>query len=292
MSVRVSLVFLILFSGSVGLAQANPLTQGEYLTRAAGCLGCHTEPAKAGQVYAGGRALDTPFGRFFSPNITADLQTGIGGWSDDDFIAALAKGQRPDGSQYFPIFPFTSYTKMTRQDMLAIKQYLFSLPKVVKQNKPHDVAAPFSWRWLQAGWKMLFFSEGEAAKVEGRDENWHRGRYLADAVLHCSECHTPRNRLGVLDSSQYLAGSNNGPEGKTVANITPHKGTGIGGWTKPDVIALLKEGMLPDFDNVQGSMEEVVTNSSSHLTAADLDAIAAYLLSLPPVENKIGKTTP
>lgn len=278
--------------GYAGQAATASMQEGEYLTRAAGCFGCHTDSKAGGKPYAGGRALQTPFGRFYSPNITADKREGIGAWSDEDFVRALREGLRPDGTHYFPVFPYTSYSKMTREDMLAIKSYLFSLPAIDQKNKAHDISPPFSWRWLQAGWKLLFFNNAEASIPKNKSKAWLRGRYLVDAVVHCGECHTPRNMFGGLRQDAYLSGTSAGPEGELVANITPDNSTGIGDWTKGDIVTLLKEGLLPDFDNVQGSMEEVITNSLAHLSDDDLNAISEYLLSVPAVENKIERKSP
>lgn len=258
--------------------------KGAYLTAAAGCQACHTDPGNK-KAFAGGRPLKTPFGVFFSPNITPDYKNGIGNWTEEEFIAAVKKGMSPDGSHYFPAFPYTSYVKMTDEDAKAIFSYLKSLPPVDRKNKAHEIGAPFSWRWLQFGWKLLFFDDGAPAPLA--DKKLERGRYLVDALGHCGECHTPRNSLGGLDQSRYLAGMAGGGEGELVSNITPDAKTGIGDWSVDDMVSFLETGMKPDFDDVQGSMEEVISHGTSKLTKEDREAMAAYLISITPIENKI-----
>lgn len=266
-------------------AGADEIVQrGAYLTAAAGCKACHTDPGDK-KAFAGGRALKTPFGIFYSPNITPDEENGIGNWTEEEFIEAVKKGISPDGSHYFPAFPYTSYAKMTDEDATAIYAYLKSLPPKGQANKDHEIGAPFSWRWLQFGWKILFFDDAVPAPLN--DKKLDRGRYLVDALGHCGECHTPRNALGGLDRSRYLAGMAGGGEGELVSNITPDKKTGIGDWSVGDMVSFLETGMKPDFDDVQGSMEEVISHGTSKLTKEDREAMAAYLISITPIENKI-----
>ena len=200
--------------------------RGEYLVRAGGCFSCHT--AAGGQPLAGGRALATPFGTFYSPNITPDPETGIGRWTDAQFLRALREGVRPDGANYFPVFPYPSFTEIIDNDALAIKVYLFSVPAVRQDNRPHDVVFPFSWRVLQTGWKLLFFTPGPFQPDPERSAAYNRGAYLVTALAHCGECHTPRNFFGATRSDQRLSGTSDGPDGQLVPNITPDPGTGIG----------------------------------------------------------------
>lgn len=264
-------------------ADEGAVARGAYLVRAGGCVACHTAPG--GAEFAGGRAMKTPFGTFYPPNITADAETGIGRWSDADFLRALQNGVSPAGEHYFPVFPFTSYTKAAPADLLAIKAYLFSLPPVVAPRKSHDIGFPFSIRALQAGWKLLFFRPGEFRPRAGASPAVNRGAYLVQALGHCGECHTPRNPAGGLLIGLALAGTRDGPDGESVPNITPDRETGLGGWSGAEIAELLASGTKPDFDNVQGSMAEVVDDGTSHLTEADRSAIAAYLLSLPPIRH-------
>ena len=258
-----------------------PIARGEYIFNAADCLGCHTVP-KTGQRLAGGRALKTPFGTFFTPNITPDRETGIGGWTDQDFIRALREGRSPNGTAYFPVFPYTSFTHLTDQDLRDLKAYLDAQPPVSQRNKPHEVSPPFGWRFLLPVWQALFLDKDGLPEETGRDERWKRGRYLVRAAGHCGECHSPRNFLGAVDHSRMLAGSPTGPEGKAVPNITPDPEKGIGKWSEGEVTFLLEIGMQPDGDFVGGGMNEVVDNSTSKLTAEDRAAIAAYLRTVPP----------
>lgn len=265
------------------------LARGAYLSRAAGCMSCHTLPGDDGQPFAGGRALETPFGTFYSPNITPDPETGIGEWSDEDFVRALRSGEAPEGHLYYPVFPYPSYTRMREDDMLAIKDYLFSLVPVRAVNKKHDAVFPLGWRFLLNGWTLLNFDEGELRDDPDKSAEWNRGRYLVDAMSHCGECHTPRGLFGGTDSAMYLAGTRDGPDGELVPNITPHE-TGIADWSEADIAYLLQTGMKPSFDDVQGSMAEAVEDGLSHLTEDDLNAIAVYLKSVPPIENRVERT--
>src|SRR5947207_5019171 len=204
------------------LAEEDAVARGEYLVRAGGCFSCHTAPG--GEALAGGRALATPFGTFYSPNITPDPDTGIGRWTDAQFLRALREGVRPDGANYFPVFPYPSFTGITDSDALAIKAYLFSVPAVRQDNRPHDVAFPFSWRVLQTGWKLLFFTPGPFQLAAERSTAYNRGAYLATALAHCGERHTPRNFLGATRSGDRLSGPSGGPDGQLVPHITPDPG--------------------------------------------------------------------
>jgi mono/diheme cytochrome c family protein len=262
--------------------------RGEYLVRAGGCFSCHTAPD--GAPLAGGRALATPFGVFYSPNITPDRETGIGRWSDADFVRALHKGVSPSGQNYFPVFPYPSFTGISVEDAAAIKAYLFSLAPVQARNRPHDVSFPFSWRFLQSGWKLLFFRKGPFHADPASDEATNRGAYLVTALGHCGECHTPRNPFGAMRRSLWLAGTVDGPDGDHVPNITPDQATGIGNWSDRDIVALLADGTTPDQTHVEGSMKEVVADGTKFLSDEDRKAIALYLKAQRPIVNKITST--
>ena len=274
----------MLLTAPAGAAEPDVVARGAYLATAADCVACHTDSAHSGRPYAGGRALATPFGTFYSPNITPDPETGIGRWSDAQFLRALHEGVRPDGANYFPVFPYPSFTKITDADARAIKAYLFSLPAVRQANRNHDVPFPFSWRFLQNGWKWLFFDEGRFQPAAERSAGYNRGAYLVTALAHCGECHTPRNWFGATEPDRFLAGNPHGPDGKRVPNITPDPKTGIGNWTEDDIIVMLTDGHTPDFDEVGGAMAEVV-KSTARLTAEDRRAIAAYLKALPAIRS-------
>lgn len=279
-------VALSLYVSVFGHAAAIENGSGKYLTAAAGCLTCHTALEKEAIPFAGGHPLKTPFGIFYTPNITPDLKTGIGSWSEADFLRALKQGLRPDGSHYFPAFPYPSYARMTDEDALRIFGYLKTLEPVSLKNREHEVSAPFSWRWLQWGWKLLFFDPSPDNAPLKATAEVTRGEYLTNALGHCGECHTPRNFLGGPRNSVAFSGVEKGQPGGEVSNITPDKQTGIGDWTKGDIVSFLQTGLKPDYDDVQGSMEDVIRHGTSKLTPEDRAAIAAYLLALKPVQHK------
>ena len=264
--------------------QTDQIDKGRYLTIAGGCISCHTDFKRRGKPFAGGAPIPTPFGTFVPPNITPSREHGIGNWSDEDFICAMREGKNPDGAHYFPAFPYTSYTKITETDLKAMKAYLFTLAPVDEASPPHDISFPFSWRFLQIGWKMLFFREGEFRPDSAKSAEVNRGAYLANALAHCGECHTPRNRLGGLDYDRWMAGTPNGPENEKIPNITPDSETGLS-WSVPQIVEYLKTGQNPDFDFAGSMMADVIAHNTGKLTDADLKAIAVYLKSLPPVRH-------
>ncbi|MBE7637433.1 c-type cytochrome [Sneathiella sp. P13V-1] len=267
-SVLMGMVCLFSFSS---LLQA---AEGEYLTAIAGCKGCHTKEEGA-TPFAGGHALKTPFGVFYTPNITPDEENGIGNWTEDQFVQAVKHGIRPDGSYYFPSFPYPSYAKMTDEDAKKIFGFLKTVAPSDIANKEHEISAPFSWRWLQAFWRVLFFDDTPIDPEE-------RGKYLTHALGHCSECHTPRNQMGGFIQDRFMAGSlKSEPAGK-VPNITPHA-DGIGEWSRGDLISFFESGMKPNFDDVQGEMGIVISQGTSRLSLEDRAAMADYLLSLPAI---------
>jgi len=267
------------------------IRRGEYMFRAGGCAGCHTDVKNKGPVGAGGRALPTPFGTFYGPNITPDPVFGIGAWSKADFQHALREGIRPDGTQYFPVFPYTSFTKIADDDASDLWAYLRSLPPAARPSKPHDVTFPFNLRFIQRFWKMLFFVPGPFHADSARSAEINRGAYLTQALGHCGECHTSRNKLGATEKSRALAGTPDGPEGARVPNLTPDPATGIGKWSAADLDDLLRHGMTPDGDFVGATMAEVVRETTSKLSESDRKAVIAYLRALPPVYNQVRKTS-
>jgi mono/diheme cytochrome c family protein len=275
---------LALLVSAVARADQAQLDRGAYLFTAADCGACHTNVKEKGPLLAGGRPLKTPFGTFYTPNITPDPDTGIGRWSDADFKLALRRGVSPGNDHYFPVFPYGSFTKMTDPDILDLKAYIFSLPAVSHPNREHDIDFPFGWRFSVWFWKQLNFTEGPLAPEPARSPEWNRGAYLVEALAHCGECHTPRGWFGGLETSLAMSGTTDGPDGQKVPNITPDADTGIGSWSAKDIVRVLRTGQLPDGDFVGSAMGEVV-NGTSKLTDADRQAIAVYLLSLPPVAN-------
>ncbi len=267
-------------------ASSEQVERGAYIFHVAGCENCHTDTANKAAPLAGGRGLKTPFGTFRTPNITPDPTHGIGKWSEADFIRALRDGRAPNGDHYFPAFPYTSYTKMTDADMKDLRAYIFTLPAVAKPNLPHELGFPFNIRLGVMVWKWLNFTPGPLPASSTKDEAWTRGRYLVEAVGHCAECHTPRDRLGGLVKSMWMAGSKDGAEGEGAPNITPDPATGIGEWAEDDLAFALKIGMAPTGDTLGSLMADVVENGTSKMTDADLAAMAAYLKSLPAIVHK------
>lgn len=266
------------------------IDRGAYIFVAADCAACHTNVKEKGPRLAGGRPLKTPFGIFYSPNITPDPEAGIGRWTDADFTRALREGISPEDDHYFPVFPYPSFTKMTDQDILDLKAYIFSLPAVSQATREHDIDFPYGWRFTVWFWKQLNFTSGAFLPDPGQSGEWNRGAYLAEALAHCGECHTPRGSLGGLDTSLAYSGTTEGPEGEKVPNISPDADTGIGSWSPKDVIRVLRTGQLPDGDFVGSVMGEVVAGTSK-LTDADRQAIAVYIMSQPPISNPEAKAT-
>jgi len=278
---------LVTLSAGAGHAAGDP-ARGEKIFHASGCVSCHTDYENDGEPLAGGRPMETVYGTFYTPNITPDEETGIGGWSDAEFVAALKHGHAPDGSAYYPIFPYTSYAGMREQDILDLKAYMFEQPAVTKATREHDLMWPFGWRWLMIFWQWIFFDGDTFEENPDRDAAWNHGAYLTKVLGHCDECHTPRTIFGSLDEDMLFAGTSDGPEGVNVPNITPDPETGIGSWTTSDITWLLFTGFLPDGDNVQGVMGEVVDHSTSKLEDADREAIAVFLESLDPIYHRVG----
>ncbi|MBT5415415.1 MAG: c-type cytochrome [Rhodospirillaceae bacterium] len=284
------LVFLALLSAPLAHAQDDAVERGRYLFAAGGCLGCHT--AKGGALLAGGRALKTPFGTFFGPNITPDPQYGIGGWSDEDFLRALREGVSPEGDFYYPAFPYASFTGMTDADILALKAYIFSLTPVAEPSRDHELDFPYNIRVGLAPWRWRYFKEGPLEPDPAHDEAWNRGAYLVKALVHCGECHTPRDSFGGPETDLAYAGTTDGPEGAIVPNITPDPETGIGDWSAGDLDFFLSLGMLPDGDVTGDVMYEVIEHGTSKLTAADREAIAVFLQALPPIRHAVERKKP
>lgn len=260
---------------------------GEYIFRAGGCAGCHTDVDRDGAFLAGGRPLETQFGTFYTSNITPDPEFGIGRWSAEDFVRALTEGVSPEGNHYYPTFPYTSYTKMRREDILALWAYLRTVPAVARPAPAHDLVWYLASRYVNLVWKFIYFDPGEYEPEVDKSDQWNRGAYLHRALAHCPECHSPRNIFGALDQDRRNAGTKNGPEGEVIPNITPDKETGIGSWSEDDLAYFLKTGMLPDGDYTASLMAEVIDEGLQYLNQQDLRALAHYNLSLPPVEHAI-----
>lgn len=258
------------------------MQRGAYLFAAADCVSCHTDVKSKGAPLAGGRALATPFGTFYGPNITPDSETGIGKWSEADFHRALRDGRRRDYAFLFPVFPYTSFSGMSDQDIADLYAFLRTQKPVAQPDKAHDIRFPFGVRRLLWFWRKLHFTAGPLTPVQGRSAEWNRGRYLAEAVVHCEECHTPRNLLGALERGRAFAGNPDGPDGQKAPNITPDDATGLGKWKLDDIIEVLATGIKPDGDSVGSGMGEVV-DGTAKLSDADRHAIAVYIKALPPL---------
>jgi len=272
----------------LGAAVTNATAQGdakrgEYLAKAGGCLGCHTEDKKDATPFAGGRALKTPFGTFFGPNITPHPQAGIGRWTEADFMRAMRHGVRPDGAHYFPAFPYPSYTKISEADLRDLWAFLRALPPSSRANQAYDLRFPFGWRFLVTFWKWLFFTPGPFVNAPGASPAINRGAYLVQALGHCGECHTPRNILGGPKRDRFLAGGKS-PEGKDVPNLTPAKLKKK--WGDRELTDFLASGITPDGDVPAEAMGEVIHNTTGQLTPEDLAALIAYLRSLPPLPDE------
>ncbi len=270
---------LALFGTAAMAQQADDalLERGEYLTRAADCLACHV--TEGGKPYAGGLPVEMPFGTLYSTNITPDKETGIGNWTDDEFVEAMQKGVGPDGRHYYPAFPYTSYTLMPREDILAIKAYLFSLDPVNQPNRENDIGFPFNQRWGIALWNLLFLDDERFEPDPQQSEQWNRGAYLVEGPGHCGECHTPRNVMQAKQSSKALGGAT--IQGWAAWNITGDEQSGIGGWPDDALAAYLATGVAPGYGVAGGPMAEVVNHSLRHLTPEDIQAMVVYLKSVP-----------
>jgi mono/diheme cytochrome c family protein len=262
------------------------IKRGEYVFRISGCGHCHT--AEDGEPLAGGRGLETPFGTFYTPNISSHKTAGIGAWSAEDLQRALHQGVSPNGDDYYPAFPYTSYTGMYSEDIRVLHAYLLSLPASEQPNREHELAWYLPSRIAATAWKWLFFSAGEFQQRADRDAQWNRGAYIAEALGHCGECHTPRNPLGAMQTERAYSGNPQGPEDELVPNITPHDPTGIGEWGRDDLHTFLQFGELPDGEYTAGSMEPVI-EGTHHLTPSDREALIDYLRALAPIENRLSK---
>jgi mono/diheme cytochrome c family protein len=281
---RLTLAVFFLMTGLQPVFATDALIErGRYIFTAAGCASCHTHDA----TFPGGRPLDTPFGTFYPPNITPDREQGIGSWSEAEFMRALGEGVSPQGEHYYPAFPYTSYTRMSYADMRALYTYLMTREPVPQASRDHDLPWYLSSRPLLGLWKAGRFVPGRYHYDNDRPDDWNRGAYLAQALGHCGECHTPRGLLGGMRSSRYLAGTRNGPEGRMVPNITQDRKTGIGDWSPAEQRAFLSSGRLPDGAYTGPLMAEVLGRSSMSLTAEDRLALATYLQSLPPIHHDI-----
>ena len=287
--------FVVLTSPDLQGAGTEPIPAGEpngengrFLFAAGGCASCHATPNQEDRTrLGGGYALRSPFGTFHVPNISPHLTDGIGSWTPAQFLRAMRGGVSPDGRHYYPSFPYTSYQRMSPADVRDLFAYIRTLAPVEGRARDHELPFPFNVRRGLGLWKLAFLDGRPFEPDATRSESWNRGAYLVEGPGHCAECHSPRNAIGVIPSDRRFAGGPN-PEGRGfVPNITPHE-TGLKGWTRSDVSGLLDNGLTPEGDSVGGEMAKVV-RSTSQLPESDRDAIAEYVLSLPPREGRKGR---
>jgi mono/diheme cytochrome c family protein len=266
-------------SGALAADDIGVVSRGEYLVRAGDCVACHT--ATGGQPFAGGDALNSPYGPIYAPNITPDKATGIGDWSEDDFYRALHDGKGKHGEYLYPAFPYPWFTKVTREDVRAIKAYLDTVKPVNAKSRPDKLMFPFDIRVAVAGWDAAFFKAGEFKPDPTKSKEWNRGAYLVEGLGHCSDCHTPKGPAQEpIDSKAFSGGS---IDKWYAPNITADKVQGIGGWSDEDLVKYLKTGSAPGKGVAAGPMAQTIRDSLSYLTDEDLRAMVAYLKATPPI---------
>ncbi|WP_445221488.1 c-type cytochrome [Bradyrhizobium sp. Pa8] len=270
-------------AGSPDPQEFPQIERGRYLSVLSDCGGCHTVPG--GKPFAGGRAIETPFGNIVSPNVTPDLETGIGAWSDEQFDAAVRKGIGRTGAHLYPAMPYNAYTRMSRDDVMAIRAYLNSLEPVRQTRDANTLPFPFNIRSVMVVWNALYFRAGEYKPDLAKSAEWNRGKFIVDGPAHCGACHTPKTRLGGDRTDQYMQGAN--LQGWSAPDITNAKGTGLGNWTDGDIALYLKSGHNR-ITAATGPMAEAVELSTSKMTDRDRIAIATYLKSVPGQENASG----
>jgi mono/diheme cytochrome c family protein len=261
------------------LSQADPVARGRYLTEAADCAACHTR--EGGVPFAGGRAFRTQFGTVYSSNITPDRESGIGAWSAGDFLHAVHKGVRPDGTHLYPAFPYAAYTYLTDEDVEAIWTYLRSVPAIRNPIPANELAFPFNQRWLMGIWSALFNPDRRFAPNVRRSAEWNRGAYLAEGLAHCGDCHTPRNGLQGLDNRRKFSGALTA--GWQAYNITSDPTTGVGSWSVDSLAQYLATGHAANHGTASGPMGEAIELSLSKLVPSDVRALVTYVRSIPPI---------
>ncbi|MGY8637349.1 c-type cytochrome [Bradyrhizobium sp. 14AA] len=278
-----------LCSAVASAAEPSPelVAYGKALVEAGGCAGCHTaDPAKP---FAGGKRIDTPFGALYAPNLTPDRETGIGAWTDADFVRAVRYGVAPDGSNYYPAFPYPYFTRMTKDDTLAIRAYLGTLTSVTSRNKPPELRWPFGYRGLMRIWNAMYFKPGLFEPDQSQSAAWNRGGYLVTGLGHCGACHTPKNYFGADRDAQALSGNEVG--GWFAPRLDGAARTGLKSWSEGDITEYLQSGRNAK-SHAGGLMADVVVYSTSKMSEADLRAIAMYLKSLPPARRETIVTPP
>ena len=257
---------------------AELVAKGKYLTIAADCEACHTKPG--GRPFVGGLAFQLPFGTMYSPNITPDKKTGIGEWSDAEFVRAVRSGVGKHGEDLYPAFPYTSYALLSTDDILAIKAYLNTLNPITYSPPENDLLFPFNQRFVMRGWKLLFVPWGQYQNDPTKTEAWNKGAYLVEALAHCGECHTPRGLM--FQREQWKALSGGAVDGWIAWNITPDTDSGIGNWSNQDIASYISKGHALGHGPAGGAMRQAIDLSLSKLPQSDIDAIVAYLKDVPP----------
>ena len=264
---------------AVSTATTDAITRGEYLARAGDCVACHEAPG--GKAFAGGRAMPTPFGALYVPNITPDDETGIGRWTAADFYRMMHSGVSRDGTLLYPAMPFASYTKVTRDDSDRIFAYLQSVPPIRQRNRPHELRFPYNQRDLLIGWRALYLIEGEYRDDPSQSPQWNRGAYLVEGLGHCTLCHSAINALGGSSESKAFEGGMIPNQNWYAPSLTSNREAGLGDWSLEDIANLLQTG-ISHRGTVYGPMAEVVYNSLQYLTDEDAAAMAVYLKALAP----------
>lgn len=270
-------------------AEDPALARGRYIFHAGACDSCHTDHPNHGAFLAGGRRMETEFGTFHVPNITPDEATGIGRWSAEDFRRSMIEGRAPDGSHYYPVFPYRWYTGMTGQDLADLWAYLRSVPAVENRVPAHELPFPLNIRALLFGWKLVNFDQGETVQDPEKSAEWNRGAYLVNHLGHCGACHTPKLFGALFLGHKFLAGSQAVPGPYPAPNITPDLVTGIGRWTVDDVARALGQSITPEGLPIRGPMAEYVISGSGFLSAEDLRAAGMYLLSIEPEDGPVSE---
>ena len=263
--------------------------RGEYIFHAGACDSCHTNHPNDGAFLAGGRAMESPFGTFYTPNITPAPESGIGHWTAEDFTRSMVEGVSPDGQHYYPIFPYRWYTGMTDRDLADLWAYLQTVPPVENAVQSHDLQFPFNYRFLLLGWKLINFDQGETVHDPSQPEAWNRGAYLVNHLGHCGACHTPKLFGGIFLEYDFLAGSEAIPGPYPAPNLTPHRPTGLADWEIDDIVRALKRAINPEGLPIRGPMAEYVDSGSSYLSEEDLAAAALYLKSIEAEEGPVAQ---
>jgi mono/diheme cytochrome c family protein len=275
-----AILVAVVLCGASGRADAaepsaETIARGKALVVAGDCASCHT--ADAAKPFAGGKRIETPFGGIYAPNLTPDRETGLGGWSEADFYQALRFGVAPDGSRYYPAFPYPNFTILVRDDILAIRAYLGTLAPVSNKTPPPQLSFPLNFRVVMRAWNWLYFRPGIVIPDQAKGSDWNRGRYLVEGLGHCGACHTPKNFLGADERNQALGGAR--VDGMFAPRLDGAQRGGLKSWSTEDITEYLQSGRNAK-SHAGKLMSEVIVNSTSKMSDGDIRAIAVYLKSL------------